>query len=106
MPLVVTLCAVFFSNLYLKDVSADFLKEGALAGSLWMSICLALDLCMFMKGPMQMTFAAYMKDIGLGYLIFPTITAGAGWLLRRNLASRSHGEEPHGGANEQIQADA
>lgn len=41
------------------------------------------------KRKMKMTFTAYMKDIGLGYWIFPIITVGAGWLLDRRATDGS-----------------
>jgi hypothetical protein len=34
-----------------------------------------------MEGPMKMSFADYMKDIGLTYLIIPIVSIGFGYLL-------------------------
>lgn len=94
MPLVVTFCALLFANLYFKRVTGNFVKEGVLLGSIWLCISLVVDLCMFMQGPMKMPFSAYLKDIGLGYLIFPTITIGAGWLLHCRTATDSEQARP------------
>lgn len=83
MPVVVTLCAVFFSILYLRRVTSDFLKEGVMLGGIWFVISLVIDLVMFSSGPMKMSFASYVMDIGLTYLIIPTITIGFGYLMMR-----------------------
>ena len=45
---------------------------------------LGLDLLMFMWGPMKMSLADYMMDIGLVYLTTPTITIGLGYLLQKH----------------------
>src|SRR5262245_66632704 len=78
MALVLATCGVVFVSLYFQSVHGDFLKEGILVGGLWMAINWALDLCLFMQGPMRMTFSAYMKDIGLMYLMSPILSVGAG----------------------------
>jgi hypothetical protein len=83
MPVVVTIFTVLFSNLYFKKVEAGFLKEGIWLGVIWYLISVAIDLLMFMWGPMKMTFVEYMKDIGLTYLIIPSITIGFGFRSER-----------------------
>lgn len=83
MPVVVTLCAVVFSILYFKNLDRDFLKEGILLGVIWFVISLVIDLLMFSSGPMKMSFADYMMDIGLTYLIIPTVTIGFGYLMMK-----------------------
>ena len=84
MPVVVVICTVVFSAVYLRKVKADFLKEGIVVGIVWLVICLVFDLLLFMEGPMKMSFADYMMDIGLVYLTIPTITVGFGWLLGKS----------------------
>lgn len=82
MPLVITICVVVFLILYLRKVKADFLKEGILLGLIWFVISLVLDLLMFMpESPMKMSFADYMMDIGLTYLLIPAVCVGFGYLL-------------------------
>lgn len=81
MPVVLAACVVFFLILYFNKLETGFLKEGILLGVIWFGISLVLDLLMFMWGPMAMTFADYMMDIGLTYLIFPLVTIGVGYLL-------------------------
>jgi len=84
MPVVVTLCTVSFSIVYLRNVQRSPLTEGIMLGLVWFVINVGLDLLMFMpEGPMRMTLADYMKDIGLTYLIIPTITAGFGYLAEK-----------------------
>lgn len=83
MPVVLTITVLVFSYLYFGKVDKDFRKEGVLLGSIWFAISIAIDLLMFMWGPMKMTFVDYMKDIGLTYLIIPAVTIGFGYLLER-----------------------
>ena len=78
MPVTLTICAVLFSVLYLRRLGEGFPREGILLGVTWLVICVVVDLLMFMWGPMKMSFADYMMDIGLTYLIIPTITIGTG----------------------------
>ncbi len=86
MPVVVTVCAVFFSSLYLRKVETGFLQEGLLLGVAWFVINIVVDLLLFSEGPMKMTFADYMMDIGLTYLIIPSVAFGYGYLLQRKAA--------------------
>jgi len=40
---------------------------------------------MFMpEGPMRMTFVDYMRDIGLTYLIIPTVAVGMGYIAEKS----------------------
>ncbi|MCJ7530454.1 MAG: hypothetical protein MUO64_05415 [Anaerolineales bacterium] len=83
MPVVVTVCAVLFSILYFRKVEKSFLQEGMLVGIAWLVINIFVDLLLFSEGPMKMPFADYIKDIGLTYLIIPTVTLGFGYLLQQ-----------------------
>ena len=87
MPVVVVACTVVFAVVYLRKLKANFLKEGIIVGIIWLAICLVLDLLLFMEGPMKMSLADYMMDIGLVYLTIPTITVGLGWLLGKKASS-------------------
>ncbi len=78
MPVVLAAGAVVFAALYFKDVAGS-LREGALLGLTWLGISIAIDLLMFMWGPMKMSFANYMMDIGVTYLIYPAVAAGFGY---------------------------
>lgn len=84
MPVAVTLCAVSFSILYLRNLQGSSLREGIMLGLVWFVISIGLDLLMFMpEGPMTMNLADYMKDIALAYLIIPTITVGFSYLAEK-----------------------
>ena len=83
MPVVVVLCVVIFACLYFKRLEGKLLREGIIIGVVWLAISLVLDLIMFMQGPMQMPLVDYLKDIGLTYLMIPTITIGLGYLLEK-----------------------
>ena len=81
MPVVITLCVMVFLALYFRKIETGFVQAGAVVGIIWFFISLVIDLLMFMWGPMKMTFANYMMNIGLTYLIMPIITIGAGYML-------------------------
>ena len=83
MPLVVTIPVVVFSILYFRKLEVRMLAEGTMLGALGFAIRLALDLLMFMWGSMKMTFANYVMDVGLTYLIIPTVTIGTGFLIEK-----------------------
>ncbi len=85
MPVVLTICVVFFLILYFRKVEDGFLREGIILGVRWLAISLLIDLPLFMWGPMKMTLADYMMDIGLTYLIIPTITIGAGYIMSKRV---------------------
>ena len=83
MPVTVTLCVVVFAILYFKTVNAGFVREGVVIGVAWLIINLAIDLPLFLlESPMKMSLPDYIADIGLTYLIMPTITVGMGWVLK------------------------
>jgi len=81
MPVAVIIAAVMFTVLYFKKVEADFLKEGILLGIVFFAISIVIDLLMFSKGPMAMSFVDYIKDIGFTYLLIPATTIGVGYVL-------------------------
>jgi len=84
MPIFLAICVVLFSVFYFRKVKADFFREGILLGVIWFAISLVIDLMMFMpKSPMKMSFIDYMMDIGVTYLIIPTISVGIGYLLEK-----------------------
>lgn len=82
MPLVLAACTMVALKLYLRRGAAPALGESLLLGAMWMAISLLFDWPMFSAGPMKMTLAGYMSDIGAAYLLFPVVTVGAGFLLR------------------------
>lgn len=89
MAVAVTMSVVLFSVLYFKKADKNFTKEGIMLGVIWYVINIGIDLLMFMWGPMKMTFVDYMADIGLTYLIIPTVTIGIGKLLCKMKVEKS-----------------
>jgi hypothetical protein len=83
MPVVISVCVVLFSVLYFKKQKGKYLKDGIVIGFVWLAISIAIDLLMFMQGPMKMDFVDYVKDIGITYLMIPIITIGMGYLVEK-----------------------
>lgn len=65
MPVLLAICAVVLADLYFCKVATRFVREGILLGVIWLAISIVIDLLMLMWGPMQMSFADYMMDIGI-----------------------------------------
>lgn len=76
MPVVLTGLTVAFVSSYIHRGEAYLMREGALLGGIWMVMNLLLDLPLFSSGPMRMSLVDYVADIGLTYLVIPTITLG------------------------------
>ena len=77
MPVTITIFVLFFSILYFKNVEKDYFNEGIMVGIIWFVISILIDLIMFLpESPMQMTFAEYMMDIGITYVIIILIPEG------------------------------
>jgi hypothetical protein len=84
MPVTVAVATMSFGVSYFRRVSDRHVREGISVGLLWFAICVLIDSpLMLLGGPMQMTLGQYMADIGLTYLIIPTITVGIGMVLAR-----------------------
>ncbi len=87
MPLVLSIVVIILSYYFLKNLSSNFIKEGFLIGIVWYIVNIVLDLSMFMPAsPMQMSFANYMMDIGLTYVMIPVITLGMGFMAHNKSA--------------------
>jgi hypothetical protein len=95
MPVTLTISAVIFAVLYFNHVELNFFREGIKLGVLWFFLCVAIDLLMFMWGPMEMTFIDYMKDIGLTYLLIPAVTIGMGYMEDKRLNKLLKSVTPH-----------
>lgn len=81
MPVVVVAAVTVFAVKYFNRSDGGSFKEGVRIGLLWLAISIAIDLLMFMQGPMKMSLADYTKDIGITYLMIPIIIAGFGYIL-------------------------
>lgn len=74
---------ILFALVYFLRFAPVTAAEGATIGLIWLAISLVIDLLMFSGGPMAMPLATYVKDIGIGYLVYPMVTAGMGYLLEK-----------------------
>jgi EamA domain-containing membrane protein RarD len=70
---------------YFRKINKGFLSAGIRLGVIAFILSILIDLLLFMWGPMKMSFADYMMDIGLTYLIYPIVTIGFGYLLSKRL---------------------
>lgn len=79
MPVVLSSATAGLAVAYFRGVTRDYVKEGVLLGCLWLAINLAIDApLMLLGGPMKMTLAEYLADIGVTYLLIPAVTIGIG----------------------------
>lgn len=86
MPLILTIVVITLTYCYMKNINANFVREGIVIGIAWYIINIVIDLVMFLpESPMHMSFADYMVDIGLTYVMIPVITIGMGYLLSSKL---------------------
>ncbi len=76
MPVVLTATVVLASVLYLRGKEGVSVKYGLVAGLVWMAMSLGLDFPMFFGGPIDITPAQYIADIGLTYLIILIVPLG------------------------------
>jgi hypothetical protein len=92
MPVTITIVVLFFSMLYFKKLEKDYLNEGIIMGIIWFVISIAIDLFMFLpESPMQMTFAEYMMDIGITYVIIIILPFGIGYMLEKKVGKENKG---------------
>ncbi len=71
-PLFETLVGVFlaistvlFTVFFFRKVQTGYMREGVFLGLAFLVCNIVFDLCLFMEGPMKMSFTDYMMDIGL-----------------------------------------
>ncbi len=69
--------AVFFSVLYFKKAQRN-LREGIFLGIVFLAVSLAFDYFVFIWGPIRMSVPSYIKEIAIGYFVYPIITIGFG----------------------------
>jgi hypothetical protein len=81
MPVVIAIWTVFFAVVYMSGIKSGFQKESVFIGLAWLLISVALDLLVFIIGPLKMPLWDYVTDIGVTYLMIPTITFGFGYLM-------------------------
>jgi hypothetical protein len=83
---------VVLAVIYFKRPTANYVAQGARIGVIWMVANWLLDGLMFSGGPMKMSLAQYVQDIGLAYLAIPVITIGMG-IVASVAARRDSGRE-------------
>jgi hypothetical protein len=74
--------AVLLTVHYFQKVKGS-LKEGIFLGLIFAIISWFFDFFFFIWGPIKMPLIAYIKEIGIGYLIYVVIPVGFGFLLGR-----------------------
>jgi hypothetical protein len=75
--------AVLLTVHYFRKVHGN-LKEGIFLGLIFAIISWFFDFFFFIWGPIKMPLLAYIKEIGIGYLLYIVIPIGFGYLLGRN----------------------
>jgi hypothetical protein len=74
--------AVLFTVHYFRKTQGS-LKEGIFLGLIFAVISWFFDFLFFVWGPIKMPLVAYVKEIGIGYLLYIVIPVGFGYLLGR-----------------------
>jgi hypothetical protein len=75
--------AVLFTVHYFRKTQGS-LKEGIFLGLIFAVISWFFDFLFFIWGPIKMPLITYVKEIGIGYLLYIVIPVGFGYLLGRN----------------------
>jgi hypothetical protein len=71
---------VLFSVYYFRKTQGN-LREGIFLGAVFLLVSWLFDFFFFIWGPIKMPLMSYVKEIGIGYLVYPVITIGFGYLL-------------------------
>ncbi len=79
--LVMALLSVALTAMYFRDVEEQLIRDGLKLGVLWLVASILFDQGPFVWGLMRLSFVDYLMDTGLGYLLYPIVTIGAGYLL-------------------------
>ncbi|MFH1297374.1 MAG: hypothetical protein ABIJ04_08900 [Bacteroidota bacterium] len=68
---------------YFKRISSDYLEESIIVGIIWFSVNILLDLLVLI--PMSgMSLGDYFTQIGLRYLVIPTMSITVGAVLKNS----------------------
>ncbi len=79
---VISLCVVFFSALYLRNAEGNVLRESVCLSLTFSAVIAALDLSLLMAGILKMSFSQFLSEIAVSYLMTPIITIGMGYMKR------------------------
>lgn len=83
MPVVLTATVLAASLYHLANIEELSRRDGLLAGFTWFAMSVLLDIPMFFGGPIEISVAEYIADIGLTYFIIILIPAGLAAFSRR-----------------------
>jgi len=83
-PVALVLAVTVASIKYFQNSKKKNLMAGLYLGLIWLGISLGLDLLLFSWGPMRMTVADYLKDIGAIYSLIPILTTAFGYMYEQN----------------------
>lgn len=75
--------AVILTVHYFRKTQGN-LREGIFLGVIFASLSWFFDFLFFIWGPIKMPIDAYVKEIGIGYLVYLVIAIGFGYLLGKN----------------------
>ena len=75
--------AVILTVFYFRKTQGN-LREGIFLGLTFSAISWFFDFLFFIWGPIKMPLDAYIKEIGIGYLLYLVIAIGFGYLLEKN----------------------
>ncbi len=81
MTLVLATLAVTATGLRFRRLEGGYVREGIFLGGVLLLVNVALDLPLFLFGPMARPLASYMRDIGYTYLVYPIVAIGTAWLV-------------------------
>jgi hypothetical protein len=82
MTVISVLFVVILSIHYFRKTQGN-LKEGIFLGAIFLVVSLFFDFFFFVWGPIKMPLIAYIKEIGIGYLVYIFIAVGFGYSLRK-----------------------
>jgi uncharacterized membrane protein len=78
--------AVILTVFYFRKTQGN-LREGIFLGLIFAVISWFFDFLFFIWGPIKMPLASYIKEIGIGYLLYLVIATAFGYLLGRSKAA-------------------
>ena len=76
MAVTLSIVTVWLGLVYLRKLPKVGVKDGLLLGLLWGAMSMAIDLPLFLTGPINMRLVDYLADVGLAYVMIPVITTG------------------------------
>ncbi|MFQ6083182.1 MAG: hypothetical protein ACE5WD_07480 [Candidatus Aminicenantia bacterium] len=81
MIIVASITGAVLLIIYFKKIKKDYLKEGIIVGFAWLLINWILDVGILIPLA-KMSIVTYFAEIGLRYLIIPTMSIAIGYAIR------------------------